>query len=60
LKRDGPKPKRDTPVRPGSIPQGREEERRGHALPNAPDTDDDPVEGPPIGKDEKLHGSHDT
>jgi hypothetical protein len=54
------------PVKPGALPRGREEERRGHALPNDPRTmgppgADDGVLGSPLGRDESaLHGVDDV
>jgi hypothetical protein len=49
------------PVSEGELPRGREEERRGHALPNDPTSDQNTVIGPPLGRDEKeLHGIDDV
>jgi hypothetical protein len=45
------------PVPEGELPRGREEERRGHSLPNEPSSGDDPAIGAPLGRDEReLHG----
>ncbi|MEO8068299.1 MAG: hypothetical protein ABI599_11455 [Flavobacteriales bacterium] len=49
------------PVEPGALPVGREEERRGHSLPNK-DAEGDVAGslGSPLGRDEKeLHGVDD-
>jgi hypothetical protein len=55
------KPAPSQPVEPGALPKGREEERRGHALPNTPGREDDPTLGAPLGRDEEqLHGVHDV
>lgn len=48
----------EAPVEQGDLPLGREEERRGHALPNEKGAPDDGVEGAPIGRDaEERSGS---
>ncbi|HEY0976976.1 MAG TPA: hypothetical protein VGE21_05855 [Flavobacteriales bacterium] len=41
----------EAPVQEGDLPQGREEERRGHALPNAESGPGTTTEGAPIGRD---------
>jgi hypothetical protein len=49
-----PEVRREEPVDEGALPVGREEERRGHALPN--DTEEelpaDSVSGAPLGRDQ--------
>ncbi|MGV3636468.1 MAG: hypothetical protein ACO1NQ_02350 [Flavobacteriales bacterium] len=49
---DGQDPKPERPVKEGALPVGREEERRGHALPNADEVADGTT-GNVIGRDDR-------
>ena len=51
--------KRGEPLPPGEMPQGLEEERRGHSM-DSQDEDEARSQEIPLGRDEKVHGIDDV